>query len=75
MIASASAEEYRRAIGLVADDPSVDALIVIFIPPLVTRAEDVAAALARGGRRRSPAQHPVLSRVHVVRGVPRRAAD
>jgi acetyl coenzyme A synthetase (ADP forming)-like protein len=42
MIASAPAEHYRRAIEIVAGDNSVDALIVIFTPPLVTRAEDVA---------------------------------
>jgi acetyl coenzyme A synthetase (ADP forming)-like protein len=41
MIASAPAEHYRRAIQLVAGDENVDSLIVIFTPPLVTRAEDV----------------------------------
>jgi acetyl coenzyme A synthetase (ADP forming)-like protein len=42
MIASASAEHYRRATEVVAADPNVDAVIVIFTPPLVTRAQDVA---------------------------------
>lgn len=42
MIASAPAEHYRRAIEIVASDPHIDALIVIFTPPLVTQAEDVA---------------------------------
>jgi acetyl coenzyme A synthetase (ADP forming)-like protein len=42
MIASAPADHYRRAIEVVANDENVDALIVIFTPPLVTRAEDVA---------------------------------
>jgi acyl-CoA synthetase (NDP forming) len=46
MIASASAADYRKAIDIVAADPNVDALIVIFTPPLVTRAEDVALAIA-----------------------------
>ena len=45
MIASASADDYRKAIEIVAADPDVDALIVIFTPPLVTRAEDVALAI------------------------------
>jgi acetyl coenzyme A synthetase (ADP forming)-like protein len=45
MIASASAEHYRKAIEIVAADPNVDALIVIFTPPLVTRADDVADAI------------------------------
>lgn len=45
MIASASADDYRNAIEIVAADKNVDALIVIFTPPLVTRAEDVARAI------------------------------
>jgi acetate---CoA ligase (ADP-forming) len=45
MIASASPEQYRRALDLVLADPKVDSVIVIFIPPLVTAAEDVAAAI------------------------------
>ena len=45
MIASASADQYAAALELLAADPVVDAIIVIFIPPLVTRAEDVARAV------------------------------
>jgi len=42
MIASAPAEHYRRTLEIAANDPNVDALIVIFTPPLVTSAKDVA---------------------------------
>ena len=45
MIASASAEDYRRTIALVLADPNVDSLLTIFIPPIVTAAEDVAQAI------------------------------
>ncbi len=45
MIASAPAEHYRRSVEIVAADPNTDALIVIFTPPLVTRAEDVTRAI------------------------------
>ena len=45
MIASATAEQYGRVLELLCRDPNVDSVIVIFIPPLVTKAEDVAAAL------------------------------
>jgi acetyl coenzyme A synthetase (ADP forming)-like protein len=45
MIASAPAEHYRQAMEVVAADQNVDALILIFTPPLVTRAEDVAQAI------------------------------
>ncbi|MDQ3985141.1 MAG: GNAT family N-acetyltransferase, partial [Actinomycetota bacterium] len=51
MIASASAEDYGRALEALADDADVDAIIVIFIPPLVTRAEDVAAALVESAEK------------------------
>ena len=37
MTASASAEHFLGATKLVAADPNVDAAIVIFIPPMVTR--------------------------------------
>lgn len=42
MIATAPAEHYRRTVEIVTADPKVDALIVIFTPPLVTEAADVA---------------------------------
>jgi acetyl coenzyme A synthetase (ADP forming)-like protein len=48
MIASATPEQYRKSIELVLADPNVDSLLVIFIPPLVTAAADVAAAIKAG---------------------------
>ncbi|HTG95249.1 MAG TPA: GNAT family N-acetyltransferase [Pyrinomonadaceae bacterium] len=42
LIANAPAEHYGKALQLVASDPNVDALIIIFTPPLVTDASDVA---------------------------------
>ena len=45
MIATASAEQYRRAIAAIAGWDGVDSLIVIFVRPLLTQAEDVAAAV------------------------------
>ncbi len=45
MIASATADDYRRAIETIGADPGIDALIVIFAPPLVTRPDDVARAI------------------------------
>ncbi|HLH21907.1 MAG TPA: GNAT family N-acetyltransferase [Chloroflexota bacterium] len=45
MLAAATADQYRQALGVVAADPGIDAVIAIFIPPLATRAEDVAHAL------------------------------
>ncbi len=45
MIASASADDYRRTIEAVLADPNVDSLLTIFIPPIVTLAEEVARAI------------------------------
>lgn len=69
MIASASAQDYQRTIELVCSDPSVDALVVIFTPPLVTRAEDVAAAI-RQAAGQLPRPVPVVSVFLTSAGVP-----
>jgi len=50
MVASASANDYGRTIRIVANDPSVDALIVIFIPPMSLRPEEVAEQILKAGR-------------------------
>jgi acetate---CoA ligase (ADP-forming) len=47
MIASASPDQFARAIEAVGADPNVDSLVVIYIPPLVTKPAEVAAAVAR----------------------------
>ncbi len=60
MIASATAADYRRAIGVLAACDQVDAVIVIFTPPLVTLAEDVVDAIHEAAAD-MPRQIPVLS--------------
>jgi acyl-CoA synthetase (NDP forming) len=45
MIASATPEDFRATIEIAAAESAVDAVIAIFVPPLVTRADDVAAAI------------------------------
>ena len=45
MIASASAEGYGKAVQVLLEDPDVDSLLVIFVPPLVTEAPAVANAV------------------------------
>jgi acetate---CoA ligase (ADP-forming) len=45
MIASATPEQYRRALEIVAADAAVDSIIAIFIPPLITEPLAVAAAI------------------------------
>jgi acetyl coenzyme A synthetase (ADP forming)-like protein len=46
MLASAPAQHYERALAAILRDDSVDSVITIFIPPLVTPPSDVAAAIA-----------------------------
>lgn len=59
MIASASPEDYRRAIATLAACPDIDALIVIFTPPLVSKAPEVIRAI-QGGARDLPRPIPLL---------------
>ena len=51
MIASAGAADYERAILTVAESGEVDAVVVIFIPPLTTSVAEVAAAAGRAAER------------------------
>ena len=45
MIATATAEHYRKILATVAGSGEFDAILAIFVPPLVTEAIDVAAAI------------------------------
>lgn len=45
MTAEATAEQYSKALKLMAQDDSIDIVVVIFIPPIVTQAEAVASAI------------------------------
>ncbi|HEX9313034.1 MAG TPA: GNAT family N-acetyltransferase, partial [Actinomycetota bacterium] len=69
VIASATAEDYGRAIGILGAEADVDALIVLFVPPLVTRPEDVAHAI-RTAVGALPRTLPVLTVFMSAHGVP-----
>jgi acetate---CoA ligase (ADP-forming) len=47
MIASATGQDYERAVLAVASDPVVDIAIVIYIPPLEAHVHDVASGIGR----------------------------
>ena len=47
LLGSATAATYEAAIAPLVADPRIDALIVLFVPPVVARPEDVAAAIQR----------------------------
>jgi len=58
MIATATAEQYRQAIGALGEWEGIDALIVIFIRPLRIEAGDVSWAI-RAGRQELERQIPI----------------
>ena len=74
LIASATSDSFERAVRLVAADPNVDSVLVIFVPPVVTDADAVAAALVRGAAAATNpeggAARTVLSCFMGARGVP-----
>ena len=45
MLATASAEDYRRTLRILLDSSAADVIITIFVPPRVTQGTDVAAAI------------------------------
>lgn len=47
MIASATPSQYEQSLTALLKDDAVDSVLVIFIPPLVTRIDEVAAAVRR----------------------------
>lgn len=66
---TASGDAYRRAIEILARSGEADALIVIFIPPLLERAPEVAAAI-RDAAGSVPHDLPLLSVFMSAHGVP-----
>jgi acetate---CoA ligase (ADP-forming) len=50
MLATGSADQYSQAMRALLDDPDVDSLVAIFIPPLVTSPLDVATAMKEVAR-------------------------
>ena len=70
MIASATAADYGRAIAVLAACDEVDAIIVIFTPPLVTQAADVIEAI-HGAASKLPRKIPMLSVFMSKESVPR----
>jgi acetyl coenzyme A synthetase (ADP forming)-like protein len=61
MIASASAGDFRETIERLAADDGIDAIVAIFIPPLVTRADDVADAIRAAAPRAAEHETPLLA--------------
>ena len=67
MIASAEAPSYEKALRLLVADKNIDSVIVIFVPPLVTGAQDVARAILAAS---ADSKKPILSCFMGSHGVP-----
>jgi acetyl coenzyme A synthetase (ADP forming)-like protein len=67
MLASATPEHFEQATRLVLADENVDSLLVIYVPPLVTRPQDVARAITQGA---AGATKPVAANFISAQGAP-----
>jgi acetate---CoA ligase (ADP-forming) len=70
MLGSAVGSTYEESIPHVLSDPGIDALIVLFVPPVVAGAEEVGEAVVRGVRAASHGEKPVLAAFISAGGVP-----
>ena len=69
MIASANASQFEASIEAMGNDSETDSLVVIYVPPMVTNSEEIAAAIARGAGK-VPAEKPVLTVFLSSKGAP-----
>ncbi len=67
LLGSATAATYEAVLPLVLADPAIDSVIVLFVPPVVATADDVAAAIARAA---AGATKPVLAVIVSADGIP-----
>lgn len=67
LLGSATAATYETVLPLVLADPVIDSVIVLFVPPVVATADDVARAI---GSAAVGARKPVLAVVVSAEGIP-----
>lgn len=70
MLGSAVASTYEAVLPALLRDPNFDAVIVLFVPPVIAGAEEVAAAIARAVERAGAPDKPVLACVISSSGTP-----
>jgi acetate---CoA ligase (ADP-forming) len=70
MLGSATAQSYESAVPALLGDPVIDALIVLFVPPVTAGAEEVAAAVLRAVERVGDLDKPVLAAILSAEGTP-----
>ena len=67
MIASATHESFERALELLSHSDEIDSIVVLFVPPIVTAASQVADAIRRGT---AGSEKPVVTCFMGTHGVP-----
>ncbi|MGE5814628.1 MAG: acetate--CoA ligase family protein, partial [Acidobacteriota bacterium] len=67
MLASAPAEHFKRALEVLLADEQVDAVMTIFVPPVVAEADAVASAIVSGAR---GASKPIVATFMQIDGAP-----
>jgi acetate---CoA ligase (ADP-forming) len=72
LLGSAVGSTYEAAIPPLLRDPAIDALIVLFVPPVVAGADEIADAIARALDGEVVADKPVLACVISAGGTPER---
>ena len=70
MLGSATAATYESVLPHVLGDPNVDAVIVLFVPPVVATADDVAAAVVQAVESAGATDKPVLAAFVSAGGTP-----
>jgi acetate---CoA ligase (ADP-forming) len=69
LLGSATGETYARALPHILRDQSIDAVIALFVPPVVAGAEEVAAAIRQTVEREASGK-PLLAVVVSAEGIP-----
>jgi acetyltransferase len=75
MIASATSESYRVALGAVLADTNVDAAIAAFVPPLGVRQVDVASSIVEAFQAQGESRKPILAVLMGRQGFPEGRAE
>ena len=70
MLGSATADSFHVALPKVLADPGIDAVIVLFVPPVAVDAADVGAAISRATAAANQPDKPVLAAILAANGAP-----
>ncbi len=70
MLGSATAQHFHAALPVILADPGIDAVIVLFVPPVAVEATDVGAAISRATAEADQPDKPVLAAILAATGAP-----